>query len=592
MNIVKIAWRSIQHRGLGSALSILSMALGVMLVVAVLTIHGVVARSMRNNSSFGYDLIVGARGGSTQLTLNTVYYLSKPVENIPYEYYLAFCDAQQRDRELTGSIAYQTFETHRALAAISQGLATPLVGSPAGALALDVAAESTEAAQLRKIGLHQPGRFHVFVEMAVPVCLGDYFSRFRVVGTTPEFFSQLVLDVDTGETFRFAEGRAFEHNSAEHGFFECVVGATVARDEGLALGEVIRPTHGDPNTGHVHDDGFTVVGILEPTGTPHDRAVFVNMEGFYLMDDHSKPVDEAPLAGANQPTHHPTVNDAADTDLAQLTPTSAPPQSGAHQEHAAPRREPLPIEQREVTAILVRTFQRDPTPSGDDEFDEAPEFISAGVSDSLRRAIADGGLERTLVWSPYRPLAAQKSAQAVSPVAEVTMLLEMIVSPVRWVLLILTIMICIVSAISILVGIYNSMSQRRHEISVMRALGASRTKVMLITLVESILLASAAGILGWVAGHGLNALASPLVERQVGVQLGFFDVAPAEPVLKNAADLLAGVGLPLPDWKGLEYISVSTELLIIPSLLALAVLVGVYPAVSAYRTDVARWLGK
>ena len=106
MNIFKIAWRSIQHRGLGSLLTILSMALGVMLVVSVLSIHGLISDSFRSNSSFGYDVLVGARGGGLQLTMNTVYYLSQPVENIPYEYYLAFCDKEKRQRELQRCLLY------------------------------------------------------------------------------------------------------------------------------------------------------------------------------------------------------------------------------------------------------------------------------------------------------------------------------------------------------------------------------------------------------------------------------------------------------------------------------------------------------
>ena len=73
-----------------ASLTTLSMALGVMLVVMVLIIHGVVEQSFRNNSSLGYNMIVGAKGGRLQLTLNTVYYLSAPVENIPYTYYQEF----------------------------------------------------------------------------------------------------------------------------------------------------------------------------------------------------------------------------------------------------------------------------------------------------------------------------------------------------------------------------------------------------------------------------------------------------------------------------------------------------------------------
>src|SRR6478672_12358430 len=105
MSLFRIAYRSILQRGIASLLTMLSMALGVMLVVAVLSIHGVVSQSFRNNASLGYNMIVGAKGGEEQLTLNTVFYLSKPVENIPYHYYLEFLLKQQRDEELKNSLA-------------------------------------------------------------------------------------------------------------------------------------------------------------------------------------------------------------------------------------------------------------------------------------------------------------------------------------------------------------------------------------------------------------------------------------------------------------------------------------------------------
>ena len=49
MNIFQIAWRSIQQRGIASTLTMLSMALGVMLVVLVLSIYGIVSESFRAN---------------------------------------------------------------------------------------------------------------------------------------------------------------------------------------------------------------------------------------------------------------------------------------------------------------------------------------------------------------------------------------------------------------------------------------------------------------------------------------------------------------------------------------------------------------
>ena len=68
MSLFEIAWRSIRQRSLASLLTMLSMGLGVMLVVAVLAIHGVVSESFRSNASLGYNMIVGAKGGKLQLT--------------------------------------------------------------------------------------------------------------------------------------------------------------------------------------------------------------------------------------------------------------------------------------------------------------------------------------------------------------------------------------------------------------------------------------------------------------------------------------------------------------------------------------------
>ena len=106
-----------------------------------------ISDSFRNNASLGYNMIVGAKGGRLQLTLNTVYYLSQPVENVPYAYYLEFFERERRLQEQ---------------------------GDP-GELDLD-----------------RDGEFGPYVKTAIPLCLGDYYGRFRVVGTTPEFFEKLI----------------------------------------------------------------------------------------------------------------------------------------------------------------------------------------------------------------------------------------------------------------------------------------------------------------------------------------------------------------------------------------------------------------
>jgi putative ABC transport system permease protein len=186
----------------------------------------------------------------------------------------------------------------------------------------------------------------------------------------------------------------------------------------------------------------------------------------------------------------------------------------------------LPVEHREVTAILLKVD---------------PMFAPA-----LENGINEGNV-----------------AQAVLPVAVIYGLFEFIIAPINFVLLLLTAMICGVSGISILVSIYNSMSERRGEIAVMRALGAGRGTVMTIILLEATLLALGGGVLGWLLGHTGVVIASPWIEQQTGVLIGFVN------------------------WSTL-----ASEAILIPALVGLAILVGIWPAISAYRTDVAKSLGK
>ncbi len=523
MSLFFIALRSIQQRGVASLLTMLSMALGVMLVVAVLSIHGVVAESFRNNASLGYNIIIGAKGGREQLVLNTVYYLHSPVENIPYTYYLEFLQQAERDRLLADSYAAKGLEDLKAAAELSS-----LSGGPLGGLIDGLAIEELGtklvpdvtdkdmAAPPVDLGRH--GKYGQMTELAIPVCLGDFFGRFRVVGTTPVLFNDLVYDIDNNRKFEFAQGRNFEWHNSEHGYFEAVVGATVAREMNVKVGDQFSPAHGEPG-GAAHQRQFTIVGVLRPSGTPNDRAVFVNMEGFYLMEDHAKPLDEPDEP--DEPATAPQFNTPEEWQ-AYLAEKSKREKNIERQKDP----DPLPVEHREVTAILLKVD---------------PMFAPA-----LENGINEGNV-----------------AQAVLPVAVIYSLFEFIIAPINFVLLLLTAMICGVSGISILVSIYNSMSERRGEIAVMRALGAGRGTVMSVILLEATLLALGGGVLGWLLGHAGVFIASPWIEEQTGVLIGF-----------------------------LNWSTLPSEVILIPALVGLAILVGIWPAISAYRTDVAKSLGK
>jgi putative ABC transport system permease protein len=480
-----------EQRGLASALTALSMALGVAVMIVVIVVYSVTVRQFEQNAQ-GYNLIVGGKGGSLQLVLSTVYHIGQPLYPIPYTYYQKF---------LPG------------------------------------------------------GEFGTYTAVAIPQTLGDSYqapngTTFRVVGTTPDLFDKIEYGRKSdGTPLKYAfqpGGRNMKDASQLHGeafhdaAFEAVVGSIVAAQSGLKVGDEIQPTHGMGAAGHKHD-AFKLVGILKPTGTANDRAVFINIEGFYRLEGHAlaesaedKAAEKAHEAKEHDHDEHEHEKDAQHADEHHDEHAAGEhhdehDEHGAHDEHEHHHhehaREPLPIDQREVTSILVL------------------------CKDALGPMALDMAINK----------GKDRIAQSVAPAREVSVLLNSIVGPVRIVLLVLTILVVIVAGISIMVSIYNSMSERSHDIAVMRALGASRSAVMGIVLMESILLAVGGGLLGILLGHGIIGLASPYIVERTGISVSLFQF----------------------DWQ---------ELVLIPALVALASLVGFLPALAAYRTDVAKSL--
>ena len=450
MSLLGIAWRNIRQRLLTSSLTSLSLALGVALVVATLVTGGLVQKAFESGSGLGYNMIVGAKGSPLQLVLNSVYFISKPIENIPWPVYQAFLPASKR----------------------SDGV---------------------------------DGRFAASTQAAVPICMGDYFRGFRVVGTNAAMFDRLTSG--DGQPFLFMSGG----NLQDSEFFDGVLGATVAAQTGLKVGDPFAPTHG-ADDGKVHDP-FTVKGILARTNTPIDRGVFVNMEGFYLQDGHAKPVESVEGDG------HATLENAAD-------PAAAAP--ATRYDHDA-RHEPLPEAQREVTAILLATASLPGLPA---------ELTAMG----LRTAINEGS-----------------DAQAALPIAEIRQLLDLFVRPLELLLLFVTAMVVVVSAIGILVSMVGSSLERSRDVAIMRALGARRFHVLTTVLIEAVLLAVGGGVAGWVLGHLLVGGVGPWITTHAGVSASVFSASPAEALL-------------------------------VPFLIVLAIVAALLPAIAAYRTDVARWL--
>jgi len=111
------------------------------------------------------------------------------------------------------------------------------------------------------------------VAWSVPISLGDSHRGFRVMGTTADYFN--FYRYGDRKQLTFASGAPFSE------VYDTVLGADVARDLGYELGDEIIISHGLVSVDFAdHDDKpFTVVGVLDRTGTPVDRTVQVTLSG-------------------------------------------------------------------------------------------------------------------------------------------------------------------------------------------------------------------------------------------------------------------------------------------------------------------------
>jgi putative ABC transport system permease protein len=114
---------------------------------------------------------------------------------------------------------------------------------------------------------------HPAVAWTIPYALGDSHRGYRVIGTNESFYEH--YRYRGGQPLALASGRPAE------GVFDLVLGAEVAEDLGYELGDRVAVTHGMSAVGFMNHDNlpFSVVGILERTFTPVDRAIYVTLEG-------------------------------------------------------------------------------------------------------------------------------------------------------------------------------------------------------------------------------------------------------------------------------------------------------------------------
>ncbi|MDF2570296.1 MAG: MacB-like periplasmic core domain containing protein, partial [Sporomusa sp.] len=112
------------------------------------------------------------------------------------------------------------------------------------------------------------------VAAAIPLAFGDNYKGYTIVGAGDGIFKHQAR-TSQPEWLQMADGRAFAEP------FEAVIGAKVAQDLGLKLGEEFKSVHGLINGGESHDRPYRVVGVLQPVNGPYDHAILVSITSIW-----------------------------------------------------------------------------------------------------------------------------------------------------------------------------------------------------------------------------------------------------------------------------------------------------------------------
>ena len=199
--ILHLSIKSLLARATTVGMTILAVGLSVALFLGVEKVRTGAKASFSDTIS-GTDLIIGARSGSVQLLLYSVFRIGNATNNLTWS-------------------SYQE-----------------IAGRPE-------------------------------IAWIVPISLGDSHKQFRVMGTTPEFFSR----------YKYRSDQSLEFSSGEimSDLFDTVLGADVATSLKYEVGDPIIVAHGLASFTEHKDQPFQVSGILKKTGTPVDRTVIVSL---------------------------------------------------------------------------------------------------------------------------------------------------------------------------------------------------------------------------------------------------------------------------------------------------------------------------
>ncbi len=467
MNFFQLIFKQIRQRSLSTILTIVSIALGVALSIAILVIYRE-SRQIFGQNEYGYEVIAGVKGSGLQLTVNTVYRIDRSPGNIPYSVY----------EELLKNPKY-----------------------------------------LRD------------VRTAIPQCVGDSYEGLPIVGTIPQYFGYNDDGslVEESKRFEYRPGKSLELEQGKmlvENRFQAVIGAEAAKRTGLKVGDHFHATHGMPQPGQepdVHDEEWTVVGILKPTHTANDKCIFIGLTSFFTIFEHGEAELARDAIRNNQPLPQPKPKPKDDDHGHEGHSHEAHEHEDKHYTIAPDGTIKLDDEimaAREVSAILIKT----------------------------RSYFSAMNLMTTLNLQP--------DVMAVSPGLVMREFFSNFLDGPVQMLLVIAVLVIVIASIGIMTTIYNSVAARSKEIAILRALGATRTRILLLITIEAALLGLVGGLIGFLLGHLLSAAGSAYLMHTFGEGIGWTKV--------NIIELYLLIGVVI-----------------------IAFLAGLVPALKAYRVPVA-----
>lgn len=560
MGTFRLILKQMRQRALATWLTLLSVLLGVALAIAILLMRDA-GQALFGQTEYGYDTIVGiGKGSPTSLVMNTVYHIDRSPGNIPY-YVYEMLNTQNRargrefdyHRHVKLAVPTAVGDTYKGRAIVgtlpkmfvslqplegqiqasldqSTSIENTLKQNPPDKWPADLASQCTalEKAigqikqqmiqtdqQIVPLVLPPPADGsaprYKYGDPAYPLCdqavqeihaaalavaakksdesVAHLDKAYDLLHQTRDAVSAATgpLEYRPEKTYEIAEGRIFYPWK-----LEAVLGSEVAQNAGLGIGSIFQATHGSPAPGQVpdiHPEKWKVVGVLKPTHTAADRCLYIPLLSFYCIAEHKAGLEahesarEGQAMGATVDADAPAYHLVSGKELLPDLPDSKDYISID-----------LPTSAWEVSAILIKS-------RGDVAAQQLIYFIT------------NGGIP---------------NVEAVNPAQVMRQFFDLFLKPSAQILLLISLLVSIVAAVGILVSIYNSVSARTREIAILRALGATKGRVLSLICAEAVLIGLAGAIAGLIVGHIVGAIVSGYLDATFGQGFNWITIRPDE----------------------------------------------------------------